>query len=107
MPTHKRALRGLADLATLTGRSDHQIPAHKAYLRISFLELERARRNQEMRTAQDRLAIIHGRFREIDGEIAAILASLNGTAPPAHAIEAPHRSPVGHRPRKGHFQMSY
>lgn len=107
MSVHARPLRGLADLRTLTGRSDTQIPAHKAYLRISFLELERARRTQEMRTARDRLDIIRERFREIDAEIADTLANLNGTAPRAHALEAPHRSPVGRRPAKRHFQISY
>ena len=66
MPRSKTAMRGLADLRTLTGRSDTQIPPHKAYLRISFLELERARRMQEVRTYRDRFEVIRGRFREID-----------------------------------------
>ena len=107
MSVHARPSRGLADLRTLTGRSDTQIPAHKAYLRISFLELERARRTQEMRTARDRFDIIRDRFREIDAEIAGTLASLNGTAPRAQALEAPRRSPVGRRPAKRNFQISY
>jgi hypothetical protein len=107
MSAHGRPLKGLSDLRTLTGRSDTQIPAHKAYLRISFLELERARRKLEMRAAGDRMDIIQARFREIDAEVANILASLNGTAPRAHAIEAPHRSPIGRRPVKRQFQMSY
>lgn len=107
MSVHARPSRGLADLRTLTGRSDTQIPAHKAYLRISFLELERARRTQEMRTARDRLNVIRERFREIDAEIDHTLASLNGTAPRAHALEAPHGSPVGRRPAKRHFKLSY
>jgi hypothetical protein len=107
MSAHGRPLRGLADLRTLTGRSDTQIPAHKAYLRISFLELEKARRMQEIRTAGDRFDAINTRFREIDAEIADILASLNGTAPRAHALEAPHRSPIGRRPVKRQFQISY
>ncbi len=56
MVAHGRPLRGLADLRTLTGRSDTQVPAHKAYLRISFLELERARRNLEARA--DKFTVI-------------------------------------------------
>jgi hypothetical protein len=107
MPAHGRPSRGLSDLRTLSGRSDTQIPAYKAYLRISFLELERARRTQEMRAARDRFDIIRVRFREIDAEIADTLASLNGTAPRAHALEAPHRSPAGRRPAKRQFQISY
>lgn len=103
----RRPLRGLGDLRTLTGRSDTQIPAHKAYLRISFLELEKARRGQEVRAAQRRLDIIGARFREIDAETASILASLNSTSPRAHALDAPHTSPVGRRPVKRNFQLSY
>lgn len=107
MPIQRRPSRGLADLRTLTGRSDTQIPAHKAYLRISFLELERARRMQEARTCHDRIDIIRARFREIDNEIADIRASLDSTAPRAGAVQAPHRSPVGRRPATRHFQINY
>ncbi len=107
MSPHGRPSRGLGDLRTLTGRSDTQIPAHKAYLRISFLELEKARYAQEVRTARHRLEVIDARFRAIDAETTAILASLNGTDPRAHALEAPHRAPVGRRPVKRNFQLSY
>jgi hypothetical protein len=107
MALQKRPSRGLADLRTLTGRSDTQIPAHKAYLRISFLELERARRLQEVRTCRDRFDTIKARFREIDNEIADIHASLDGTAPRAQAVQAPPRSPVGRRPANRHFQINY
>jgi hypothetical protein len=107
MSAQRRPARGLSDLRTLTGRSDTQIPAHKAYLRISFLELERARRTQEIRTARNRFDIVEARFREIDAEISDILASLNGESPRAHAIEAPRKSPVGLRPAKRNFQLSY
>ena len=87
-------MRGLNDLRTLTGRSDTQIPAHKAYLRISFLELERARRMQEIRTARARFDTIEGRFREIDAEICSILGSLNGSC----AAGAPCRKRRASRP---------
>ncbi len=106
MPVHGRP-RGVNDLRTLTGRSDTRIPAHKAYLRISFLELERARKMQEMRTARNRVDSIDARFREIDAEIADIEANLRGTAPRARAIEARHLAPVGVRPVKRTFQLSY
>jgi hypothetical protein len=103
----RRPSRGLSDLRTLTGRSDTQTPAHKAYLRISFLELERARRTQEMQAYCDRFDAIRTRFREIDAEIAGIRSNLDGTAPRAQAIQAPHRSPVGFRPKTRHFQINY
>ena len=107
MSAQRRPSRGLNDLRTLTGRSDTQIPAHKAYLRISFLELERARRIQEIRSARARFDIIEGRFREIDTEIADILGHLNGGSPPVRPVESPRKSAVGLRPTKRSFQFSY
>ncbi len=107
MSLQRRPSRGLSDLRTLTGRSDTQISPHKAYLRISFLELERARRMQEVRTYHNRFEVIGGRFREIDAEIANIRASLDSTAPRAQAVQAPPRSPVGCRPPTRHFQFNY
>ncbi|ARN82433.1 hypothetical protein [Methylocystis bryophila] len=107
MTTHRRPSRGLTDLKTLTGRSDNRIPAHKAYLRASFLELERARRRMEMRAAEDRSAHIQERFREIDAEIADIMSNMRGTSPRARPVEAPHKSPVGFTRTKRSFQISY
>jgi hypothetical protein len=107
MAPNGRPSRGIGDIRTLTGRSDTQIPAHKAYLRISFLELEKARYAQELRTAHERIGTIDARFRAIDAETADILASLNGTSPRAHALDAPHKSPVGRRPVKRNFQLNY
>jgi hypothetical protein len=107
MSPQRRPSRGLSDLRTLAGRSDVQISSHKAYLRISFLELERARRMQEVRTYHDRFEVIRGRFREIDAEIANIRASLDSTAPRAQAVQAPPKSPVGRRPATRHFQFNY
>ena len=95
------------DLKTLTGRTDAQIPVHKAYLRMSFLELERNRHAQEVRALHLRLGIIDTRLREIDAEIAGIVENRKGDAPRARAIEARHREPVGRQPLKRTFQLSY
>jgi len=107
MPPRARPSRGLGDLRTLTGRSDVQIPAYKAYLRISFLELERARHAQEMRTTGDRLETMRARCREIDAETAEILASVAGTAPRARPVAAPRASPVGRHAKSSSFRLSY
>jgi hypothetical protein len=103
----RRPTRGLSHLRTLSARSEAPISAHKAYLRLSFLELERARRMQELRTCHDRFEVIGGRFRAIDAEIANIRASLDSTAPRAQAVQAPPKSPVGRRPATRHFQFNY
>ena len=67
--------RGLASLHTLTGRSDKRVPAYKAYLRVSFLELERVRHGQEIRTTRARLERMLDRCQQIESEKAAILAA--------------------------------
>lgn len=68
--------RGLASLRTLTGRSDRRVPAYKAYLRVSFLELERVRHGQEIRTTRARLDRMLDRCRQIELEKTAILAAV-------------------------------
>jgi hypothetical protein len=103
MAPHVVPLRGLGDLRTRTGRSEAQIPLHKAYLRISFLELERARHGQEMRTAQQRLQLMLNRCRQIDAEKAEILAA----ASPVPPAPGPPPTLRGEPPRRRGFRFSY
>ena len=99
-------LRGLANLRTLAGLADRQPQSYKAYLRVSFLELERARHGQEIVTAQRRLAFLVARCREIDAEKSGILAG-SGAAPPSS--QSPKAAPTG-RPgqsEKRGFRLAY
>jgi hypothetical protein len=73
--TGHAARAGLANLRTLTGSSEVKLPVYKAYLRVSFLELERTRHSQEIATASARLHRIITRCKEIDKEKAAVLAA--------------------------------
>lgn len=98
--------RGLADLRTLAGLADRQPPSYKAYLRISFLELERARHGQEITTAQRRLAFLIARCREIDAEKSAILASSGVAPPPPEAAAAPRTGRSGPAGKRG-FRLAY
>jgi hypothetical protein len=107
VPGQKRPSRGLSQLRTLSARSEAPISAHKAYLRLSFLELERARRMQEVRACGDRCDAIRGRFGEIDAEVARILTGLNSAAAGAPPREAARRTSVGRRPATRHFQFAY
>jgi hypothetical protein len=103
---HVQPSRGLADLRTLAGLADKRTPAYKAYLRISFLELERARHGQEIGAARRRLDFMLRRCREIDAETGAILADVAPAAKPS----APHDSPRGFAPappRPRRFQVRY
>ncbi len=58
---------------------------HKKYIRLSTLEMERMRRQQEFTAAQARADIARARVQKLDAEIAEILAT------------APHAQPAGER----------
>lgn len=88
MPPRYRPLRGLASLRTLGGRADQRVPSYKAYLRVSFLELERARHGQEIRTARRRLEFMTERCRQIDAEKREILAAAGIAATASRPPEA-------------------
>ncbi len=103
MPVRVMPPRGLGDLRTLAGLADRQTPSYKAYLRVSFLELERTRHDQEIATVQRRLAVVVARCREIEAEKSEILAGANVAPPPATA------PPSGHprQPGKRGFRLAY
>ena len=103
MPPRVIPSHGLADLRTLTGRADRQVPLHKAYLRVSFLELERARHGQEIRTAQQRVQLMLDRCRQIEAETAEILAAATPEQPPPGKPQTLRGRP----PQRRGFQFSY
>lgn len=109
------ASRGVADLRTLGGLADKRTPAYKAYLRISFLELERARHGQEIGAVQRRLEFMLRRCQEIDAETSAILASVAPSPAQAKLAPSPARGGAARslpndapaKPRQGRFHVSY
>ncbi len=66
--TKRKPLRGLQDIRTIAGKIDHLSYPHIAYMRISCLEMEKARKNSEKESALHRVAIIDERIREINEE---------------------------------------
>lgn len=88
--------KGLRDLRTLAGRTDQLALPYRAYMQITCLEMERVRRNQERRSASQRIAIIDARLKEAEAEKAALLQSVGegnagkvGGAPAAESKSAP------------------
>lgn len=75
MATPRRALR---DLRTLSGRTDQVSLPYRAYMRITCLEMEKARRGAERRSVSRRIADIDARLRDIEAEKAALMRSLEG-----------------------------
>jgi hypothetical protein len=97
-------VRGLNSLRTLAGQADKRVPVYKAYLRVSFLELERARHGQEIGTTRARLERMTDRCRQIELEKATILAAAGQASATAIATPAAVRTLRNGRRR---FGVSY
>ena len=68
--------RGLQDIRTLSGRVGKATIPYMAYLRITHLELEKARRTRESESAGQRVRDIAARLDEIEGEKTSLLQAL-------------------------------
>lgn len=68
--------RGLRDIRTHAGRVDRTTLPHRAYLKLSCLEMEKVRRGKERASASYRLADIDARFKQIEAEKAAVREAL-------------------------------
>ncbi len=58
--------KGLNQIRTLSGRVDQLSLPYRSYMQITCLEMERARRNMERKSASQRVALIDARVAEID-----------------------------------------
>ncbi|MBM4285535.1 MAG: hypothetical protein FJ128_09840 [Deltaproteobacteria bacterium] len=68
--------RGLQDIRTLIGRVRKATLPHEAYLRISHIEMEKARKTQESEKFRQMMADIAARLAEIEAEKNALLQSM-------------------------------
>ncbi len=69
-------IRGLKNLRTMAGRVDRLTVPYMAQMQITCLEIEKARRTSERRSANRRVAEIDARLQEIEVEKQAILRAL-------------------------------
>ena len=93
--------RGLQDIRTLTGRVRKTTLPHEAYLRISHIEMEKARKTQESEKAKQLMADIKARLEEIESEKDALLQTMGERV--GHS--APRRS--GSLKSSGGFKIKY
>ena len=68
--------RGLQDIPTLTGKVKRATLPHEVFLRISHIEMEKARKTLESEKARQRMADIAARLEDIEAEKAALLQAL-------------------------------
>ena len=58
--------RGLNNIRTLSGRVDQVSLPYRSYMQITCLEMEKARRGMERKSASQRIALIDDRLRQIE-----------------------------------------
>lgn len=69
--------RGVRDIRTHAGKSaSKNFTPYRAYMQVTCLEMERARRDLERASASQRVANIDARMSEIDQEKAVLLQAL-------------------------------
>lgn len=97
--------RGLRDIRTHSGRVNRVGIPYMAFMNISCLEMEKARREKERLSAQIRINDIEKRIKEIEAEKDLILKRLG-----ERAVDAPHRPTTprseAHR-GKGALKLKY
>lgn len=65
--------KGMNDIRTHTGTVDQTFLPHKAFMRISCLEMEKAHRIKEMESSRRRIEAIKKRLEEIETETNALM----------------------------------
>ena len=92
------ARKGLQDIRTHAGRSTAPGSSHRTYIRLSTLEMERTRRQQEFEAAQARADAAKARVQRLEAEIAEIVEAIRTGAPPptSDPMPDPHLISVKH-----------
>lgn len=100
--------RGLQEIRTLSGRVDQASIPYRTYLKISCLEMEKARKGREKQAALGRLKNINARFQEIEAEkdrLLKVLGEQDSNKPTdAPANTEPKRTPLKNM---GGFKVRY
>jgi len=98
--------KGLNNIRTLSARVDQLSLPYRRYMQISCLEMEKARRGMERKSASQRIALIDARTEQIEKATQALLQAMatSGQRAPARlpGLElkpAPRRSAGGFKIR--------
>jgi hypothetical protein len=98
--------KGLTSIRTLSGRVDQLSLPYRSYMQITCLEMEKARRGMERKSANQRVALIDARLEQIEKAKQELLQAVatSGQGAPARlpGLEfkpAPRRSAGGFKIR--------
>jgi hypothetical protein len=106
----KSNLRGLRDIRTRTGRVDRTGIPYMAYMKISCLEMEKARREKEKFAAETRVRNIDVRLADIEREKGGILVRLGerSASPSSRSTDASsHSDKAEAGDKKPRFKIRY
>jgi hypothetical protein len=99
-------LKGLNNIRTLSGRVDQVSLPYRSYMQITCLEMEKARRDMERKSASRRIAVIDARLDEIEKAKQELLQAvatpgqrMPGSLPGLDLKPAPRRSTGGFKIR--------
>ena len=73
----REILRGMRGVRTLSGINKVNNIPHQVYMKISALEMEKLRHQQEKVKAIQRIQAINKRVQEIDAEVTELLVAIN------------------------------
>lgn len=93
--------RGIQDIRSLTGRVKKATLPHEVFLRISQIEMEKARKTRESEKAQQLVADIAARLKEIEAEKEALLRGVG-----AREVD-PRQARPGPPPSSGGLKIKY
>ena len=103
----KRIMKGLQNIRTISGRGDDISIPHKAYMKLSVLEMEKYRRGKEKESALERVRNIDQRFQDIEAERQKLILSLEAQGAdrrPISKLRGPEAAP---RTTTGPFKIRY
>jgi len=100
--------KGLTNIRTLSGRVDQLSLPYRGYMQITCLEMERARRAMERKSASQRIALIDARIEEIERAKQELLRAVaaEGQAAPPTRLPGLEVKPVPRRSTGG-FKIRY
>jgi len=95
--------RTMRDIRTLSGKVDRIANPYMAYMQITCLEMEKARKGREKASALQRVESIDGRLRDIETEKATLLRALaeRGAAAPVAGTPSTGSTPALRRSAGG------
>lgn len=103
----------LNNIRTLSSRTGQRSAPYLDYLQIGCLEMEKARRGEERKSASQRIALIDARIAQIDKTKQALLQVMatSGEGVPAHSssLPSPPSPDLNPTPRRsaGGFKIRY